>query len=197
GYFLSGRRRANQTPHQLGTFVLRSLDALAAGRRAPFTPTVAALSRAGTSWNEALYLGDTWRAGHRLQLTYGTRLEAAQFRGTPAYNRTLDSLFGVRTDRIPREVHASPRIGFTWTYAAESGGEGPALPRGTLRGGVGDFRSLPPTALYAAALGEPGLATAETQLECIGSAVPTPNWAQSAQDRVTVPSHFVAADNAM
>src|SRR2546426_2014066 len=34
-----------------------------------------------------------------------------------AYNRTLDSLFGVRTDRIPREVHASPRIGFTWTYA--------------------------------------------------------------------------------
>src|SRR2546425_5475528 len=45
----------------------------------------------------------------RSQLTYGARLEATEFRGAPGYNPTLDSLFGVRTDRIPREVHASPR----------------------------------------------------------------------------------------
>src|SRR5256712_13289905 len=121
------------------------------------------LDRAGTSWNEALYLGDTWRAGARLQLTYGARLEAAQFRGTPAYNRTLDSLFGVRTDRIPAELHVSPRIGFTWTFAAESGEAGRALPRSILRGGVGDFRSLPPTALYSAALGSPGFPSPETR----------------------------------
>src|SRR5947208_16588912 len=93
---------------------------------------------------------------------------------------------------MPGEVHASPRIGFTWTFAAESGGGGGrALPRGILRGGVGDFRSLPLTALYSAALGAPGLATAETQLECIGSAVPTPNWAQYAQDPTTIPSQCV------
>src|SRR2546426_6976506 len=54
-----------------------------------------------------------FRSGDRLQLTYGARLEATEFRGTPAYNRTLDSLFGVRTDRIPSEVHAAPRVGFT------------------------------------------------------------------------------------
>src|SRR5207249_10534047 len=138
--------------------------------------------RAGRRLKGAPYLGDPWGPGARRQLTSGARLEATEFRDTPAYNRTLDSLFGVRTDRIPREVHASPRIGFTWTFAAASGGgEGArqGLPQGILRGGVGDFRSLPPTALYSAALGAPGLATAETQLECIGSAVPTPNWARS------------------
>src|SRR3989449_323188 len=176
-----------------------SLDAFAAGRPSSFSRTLAPLDRAGTSLNEALYLGDTWRAGDRLQLTYGARLEATEFRGTPAYNRTLDSLFGVRTDRIPGEVHASPRIGFTWTFAAESGGGGGgrALPRGILRGGVGDFRSLPPTALYSAALGAPGLATAETQLECIGSAVPTPNLAQYAQDPTTLPPQCVDTASAV
>src|SRR2546428_13492382 len=80
------------------------------------------LDRAGTSWNEALYLGDTWRAGARLQLTYGARLEATEFRGTPASNHTLDSLFGVRTDGNPGEGHVSPRLGFTSTYAAYSRG---------------------------------------------------------------------------
>src|SRR5207249_7742661 len=173
GYFEPVGLRGSHRPNQFGTFVFHALAAFAAGQPSSFTRTLERLDRAGTSWNEALYLGDTWRMSDRLQLTYGARLEATEFRGAPGYNPTLDSLFGVRTDRIPREVHASPRIGFTWTYAAESGGERPALPRGTLRGGVGDFRSLPPTALYAAALGAPGLATAETQLECIGSAVPT------------------------
>jgi len=197
GYLNSARLRANQTPNQLGTFVFHSLEAFEAGRPSSFSRTLAPLDQAGTSWNEALYLGDTWRAGDRLQLTYGARLEATEFRGTPAYNRTLDSLFGVRTDRIPGEVHASPRIGFTWTFAAESGGGGRALPRGILRGGVGDFRSLPPTALYSAALGAPGLATAETQLECIGSAVPTPNWAQYAQDPTTIPSQCVDTASAV
>jgi len=197
GYLNSVRLRANQTPNQLGTFVFHSLDAFAAGRPSSFSRTLAPLDRAGTSWNEALYLGDTWRAGARLQLTYGARLEATEFRGTPAYNRTLDSLFGVRTDRIPGEVHVSPRIGFTWTFAAESGGGGRALPRGILRGGVGDFRSLPPTGLYSAALGAPGLATAETQLECIGSAVPTPAWAQYAQDPATIPSRCVDTASAV
>jgi len=197
GYLNSGRLHANQTPNQLGTFVFHSLQAFEAGRPSSFSRTLSPLAQAGTSWNEALYLGDTWRAGARLQLTYGARLEAAQFRGTPAYNRTLDSLFGVRTDRIPAELHVSPRIGFTWTFAAESGEAGRALPRSILRGGVGDFRSLPPTALYSAALGAPGLATAETQLECIGSAVPTPDWAQYAQDPATIPSQCVDTASAV
>src|SRR5881296_1782841 len=50
--------------------------------------------RAGTAWNGALYLGDTWRAGGGVQVAYGARLEGARFDGAPAYNRAVDSLFG-------------------------------------------------------------------------------------------------------
>src|SRR5712691_6954654 len=188
GASLNGvRLRADQTPNQLGTFLFPSLAALAAGRPEAFTRTLAPLERAGTSWNGALYLGDTWRAGDGVQITYGARIEAGRFSGAPAYNPAVASLFGVRTDRIPSEVHFSPRVGFTWT----SGGGSGELPASILRGGVGDFRSLTPTSLYAAALGAPGLSNAETQLVCISSAVPTPEWAQYVQDPATIPSQCV------
>jgi hypothetical protein len=181
------RLRADQTPNQLGTFFFHSLDALAAGRADAFTRTLALIEQAGTSWNGALYLGDTWRAGGGFQLTYGARLEATRFGGAPPYNATVDSLFGIRSDRIPSEVHVSPRAGFTWALGGGAG-EPPAT---TLRGGLGDFRSLTPTSLYAAALGAPGLSNAETQLVCIGSAVPTPDWARYMQDGSTIPLQCV------
>src|SRR5256886_1199423 len=45
--------------------------------------------------------------------------------------------------------------------------------------------------------GAPGLATAETQLECIGSAVPTPAWAQYAEDPTTIPTQCVDTASAV
>ena len=187
------RLRADQTPNQLGTFRFASLDELAAGQPESFTRTLAPLEQAGTAWNGTLYLGDTWRVGDGLQVTYGARLEGGRFSGAPGYNPTLDSLFGVRTDRIPSEVHVSPRAGFTWTLGARSG----EVPATILRGGAGDFRSVSPTALYAAALGAPGLANAETQLVCIGSAVPTPDWTSYMQDPATIPSQCVDTATAL
>src|SRR3989475_132932 len=194
GVCLNGaRQRAMQAPNQYGTFVFQSLDALAAGQPAQCTRTLAPLEQAGTAWNGALYLGDIWRAGGGVQLTYGARLEAARFTGAPAYNPALDSLFGIRTDRIPSELHASPRIGFTWTLGG--GGNGAGMfgePPGTIvRGGVGGFRSLTPSAVYSAALAAPGLSNAEAQLVCVGAAVPTPDWTQYAQDPATIPSQCV------
>ena len=53
---------------------------------------------------------------------------------------------------------------------------------------MGDFRSLTPTALNAAALSAPGLSSAQTQLICVGSAVPTPDWSLYAQDPSTIPT---------
>src|SRR2546430_3026040 len=97
------------------------------------------------------------------------RLEAARFSGAPPYNRAVDSLFALRTDQIPEHTRFSPRMGFMWTGGGGESGE-PTI----LRGGVGDFQSPTPTALYSAALGAPGLSNAETELVCIGSAVPTP-----------------------
>src|SRR6266566_6513641 len=70
--------------------------------------------------------------------------------------------------------------------AAQGGSASP--PGSTGGGGVGDFRSLTPSALYSAALAAPGLSNAEAQLVCVGSAVPTPDWTQYAQDPATIPS---------
>ncbi len=178
------RLEENHTGNQFGTFIYPSLAALAADSPAMFTRTVVPQVHPGTAWNSALYAGDTWRVGGSLRLTYGARLEAARFSGAPLYNRAVDSLFGVRTDRIPSEVHVSPRLGFTWAW-----GDGSDGPQTTfLRGGVGDFRSLTPTALYAAALSAPGLSSAQTQLICVGSAVPTPDWSLYGQDPSTIPT---------
>src|SRR5207249_10052031 len=41
--------------------------------------------------------------------------------------------------------------------------------------------------LYSAALGAPGLSNAETELVCIGAAVPIPDWAGYASDPSTIP----------
>src|SRR3989441_596135 len=115
------RLQENQTPNQFGTFIYPSLAALAADSAAMFTRTLVPQAQPGTAWNSAVYAGDTWRAAGGLQLTYGARLEAARFSGAPPYNRAADSLFGVRTDRIPSEIHVSPRIGFTWALGGEIG----------------------------------------------------------------------------
>ena len=179
------RMHDNETPDQLGTFFFPSLAALAAGSPSAYTRTVAPLGQTGIVWNDALYAGDTWRPvpGGVLQLTYGVRLEHVGFGWMPIYNRAVDSLFGVRTDRLPTETHVSPRIGFTWTL---DGGGGHAAT--FLRGGAGDFHGLTPIGLYAAALGAPGLASAEQQVVCVGAAAPRPNWSLYLQDATTIPS---------
>src|SRR5204863_333420 len=80
----------NQAVNQLGTFTFPSLAALAADSPATFTRTLSPLERRGTAWNAAAYLGDIWRAGGGLQLTYGARVETARFSGAPAHNPTVD-----------------------------------------------------------------------------------------------------------
>src|SRR3989442_191220 len=49
------------------------------------------------------------------------------------------------------------------------------------------------TAWNAAAFGAPGLANAETELICVGSAVPIPDWSRYAQDPSTIPSQCQGA----
>src|SRR5438128_1786345 len=141
GALLSGTGLVqNQTPNQLGTFVFPSLSALAADSPASFSRVFAPVVQGGTAWNSALYLADSWRTGG-LQLTYGIRLESARFSGARPYNRAVDSLFALRTDRIPEHTRFSPRIGFMWTGGGGEDG-GPTI----LRGGVGDFPSPTPPA---------------------------------------------------
>jgi hypothetical protein len=85
------------------------------------------------------YAGDHWRVSERLALTGGVRAEALSLHGRPPYSVAVDSIFGRRTDRVPRQrLHLSPRIGFTLRLPGEG--------EHRLRGGVGVFTGRPPAA---------------------------------------------------
>jgi hypothetical protein len=191
GFYLNAAHfRQDQTPNQFGTFLYPSLGALETAEPEQFTRNLAPLEQSGTAWNGAAYLGDIWRSGG-FQLSYGARLEASAFGGAPAFNAAVDSVFGLRTDHVPGEVHVSPRAGFTWILGGAGGGRGPGGGFGAgatiLRGGAGEFRSPTPTSLYSSALAAPGLSNAEAQLVCVGSAVPVPDWSSYLDDSATIP----------
>lgn len=191
------------TTNRWGTFTFNSLADFEAGRAATFTRTLAPRVREGAGTNASLYLADTWRFSRALQLTYGVRAEGSRFGKTPAFNPAVEQSFGYRTDKVPSDFQLSPRVGATWTLGlpqqrpqAVAGPEArPAFQAGAfrapsliVRGGVGLFRSAPSTQLVAAAAGATGLPNNESQLICIGSAVPQAHWSQYVTNPAAVPS---------
>ncbi|HEX6990833.1 MAG TPA: hypothetical protein VF151_03075, partial [Gemmatimonadales bacterium] len=134
-----------------GTWTFGSLDAFAAG-----TPTRFELRKDFGSESRPLhggqytaYLGDEWHLGQGLAITTGIRAELLGIDGNAPYNAAIDSIFGRRTDQMPRQrVEFSPRLGFTWDPS-------PAR-RERLRGGIGIFAGRPPLAWYVPALANHG-----------------------------------------
>ena len=168
----------------LGTFTFNSLADFEAARPASFTRTLASRDRNARSINGALYVGDAWRKSPALQLTYGARVEHSSYPDAPQFNPVVDSLFNRRTDAFPSETHVSPRVGFTYTYGLSQ--NGPAL--GSVRGGIGEFRGKAPSQLFASAADASGLVNAQSQIVCVGSTVPIPDWQAYLSDPASVPS---------
>jgi hypothetical protein len=170
--------------NELGTFTFNSLSDFGAGLPSSFTRTLSNQERNARSLNSALYLGDAWRQSPKLQLVYGLRLEHASYLDAPAYNPVIDTLFGHRTDNFPTETHLSPRLGFTYTYGMQE--NAPAL--GSIRGGFGEFRGKAPSQLFASAADANGLVNAQSQIVCVGSSVPLPDWPAYQADPSQVPT---------
>ena len=82
------------------------------------------------------YVGDQWRMRDRLTLTYGVRVDRAQFPDTPTANPVSVAAFGYRTDITPKNTLWSPRIGFNYDLHGDG--------REQVRGGVGIFTGRPP-----------------------------------------------------
>ncbi len=57
-----------------------------------------------------------------------------------------------------------------------------------IRGGVGEFRGRAPTQLFSSAIDATGLPGSETQLVCVGNAVPTPDWRAYLGDPSSIPT---------
>lgn len=185
GMLLNEERSENGSfSNALGTYYFNSLADFEAGRASSFTRTLSSRDRNSRSLNGAFYLGDAWRKSQRLQFTYGLRLEGSAYPDAPGFNPAIDSLFGARTDRFPAEIHLSPRAGFTFTYGQSQ--TGPA--KGSIRGGFGEFRGRAPLQLFASAVDATGLGTGQSQIVCVGSTVPSPDWNLFTSDPLSIPA---------
>lgn len=204
----ASRYNQDYATNRSGTFTYNSLADLEANTPAQFTRTLAPSERNGGILNGALYLGDTWRVSRALQLTYGGRLEHSSYSGEPAYNPAVDADFGRRTDRFPSETHLSPRVGFTWTLGLPPQGQQPGARPGVggaagggpfaglattiIRGGIGEFRGRAPSGLFTGAIDATGLPSGESQLICVGSEVPTPDWTAYLGNPALIPTTCVS-----
>ncbi|MGI9090713.1 MAG: carboxypeptidase regulatory-like domain-containing protein [Gemmatimonadaceae bacterium] len=182
----------DEVSNRLGSFTFNSLDDLARGRPAMFSRTLSGgqwRSREASGW---VSLGDLWRVTDRFSVQFGLRGEANHYPTAPAYNPLVDSLFQVRTDRVPNSVRLSPRFGFTWAYGRESRINGfGARPKGSIHGGFGEFRSILPVALIGPALAGSGLPGALQHVTCVGPAAPVPEWADYVSDVTRIPTACV------
>jgi hypothetical protein len=180
-----------QEVNTLGTWSYQSLEDFEAGQPSSFTRQLGARRSGAAQLVGGLSLGDAWRPSPDVQVQYGVRLDGNRFLDEPQRNAQVETLFGVRNDRVPETMALSPRVGFSWTYgrAAQVGGfEGAARsPRAVVRGGVGLFRNTPSTMILGQALDNTGLPDAVQQLGCVGDAVPLPAWADYATNPALVP----------
>lgn len=109
------------TGNQYGSYTYQSLDDLAANRPASFSRTLSSFERSSRGASSAFWLGDEWRLSQAFQLQWGLRLDASHPSTKPDYNPVVDSIFGLRTDRVPGDVGFVPRLGFSWVSSKRRG----------------------------------------------------------------------------
>ncbi|HEY9449055.1 MAG TPA: carboxypeptidase regulatory-like domain-containing protein [Gemmatimonadaceae bacterium] len=171
-----------------GTFAYQSLEDLADNRPASYARTLSSSTRSTRGTRGALWVGGESRlAGEKLQLQYGFRLDVARSGTAPDYNPVVDSLFGRRTDQVPRDVGLSPRLGFSWTpHPAPPGFFGRQAV--TISGGIGAFRGVVQPNRIASLVDQTGLPNTVRQLTCVGDATPVPDWVGYAADPASAPA---------
>jgi len=102
-----------------------------------------------TGTQYAAYLGDQWEPHRRLSITAGLRADLLAIDGRAPYSRGIDSIFGRRTDEMPRRrVEPAPRIGFIWNLSETE--------QHRIRGGAGIFTGRYPIAWAQTALSSYG-----------------------------------------
>ncbi len=186
-------------PNSLGTFSFNSLSDLASNNASSFTRTLSSPTLSGSVWNGYAAIGDLWRKSDSFQLLYGARFEANRYTSTPAFNPAVASTFGLRTDNAPNTISVSPRIGFTWIRKPagmgirfNNVGEFREGPTSYVRGGIGEFRSILPANLLMNASAATGLPGGIQSLSCVGSATPTPDFAQYLSNPGSIPTQCLS-----
>lgn len=163
------RFRAGIGAQSYGTWNFASLDDFAAGRAARYDLNVdfGNTSAAVVGAQYAGFVQDQWRVNHRLSITAGVRGDLLALDGHAPYNPFVDSIFGRRTDEMPRpRVEFSPRVGFVLDSSSTG--------RQRLRGGVGVFTGRYPLAWAQSALLRYGVGNATLTCTSTGNASQLP-----------------------
>ncbi|MBC8088912.1 MAG: TonB-dependent receptor, partial [Phycisphaerae bacterium] len=170
----------NQSNNLRGSYYFNSLEDLDAKRPASFNRTLTARTRSTGQYTGALSITDSWRRTPDLQIQYSLRMETTRFTARPQYNAQVDSVFGLRNDRVPMPLVFSPRVGFSYTLgnSQEVGAFTGAVrgPRAVIRGGIGIFSNASNAGPISGALDNTGLPGGAQQLSCVGDAAPIPDW---------------------
>jgi hypothetical protein len=180
------------SPSLLGSYSFNSLADLETGTPSSFSRTLARNTRSGSQLTGTLSLGDYWRPTVNVQVQYGVRLDANHFLSTPSFNRAVLDAFGMRNDAVPNRAYLSPRLGVQWYYGASpkiSYAPGSARPpRAVVHAGIGVFQNMAPAQLVSSAVNSTGLTNSTQSIECIGAAVPFPNWQSFLTDPSSIPT---------
>lgn len=184
-------------PNALGSYTFMSLADLEANRPAAYSRTITQPTRAATSYNGALAFAHQWNPNRWLSVISGARLEGNGFGESPPENAALEQALGVKSGVSPRALHLSPRVGFSYTYSrSRENGNGQMSTNtgswyrntmGIIRGGIGEFRDLYRPGTLADAMVSAGLPGSTLALQCVGSAVPLPDWNAYANGGAALP----------
>jgi hypothetical protein len=184
---------STQNGNRSGSFTFNSLSDFAAGRPATFTRTLTTIERNAQSASGLIGFGDVYRPSRRVQVQFGVQLQGTVVPTQPAYNPTIDSLFGRRTDHVPQSVTFAPMLGFSWNVGniAPPLGvvmpPGQTIPRGTISGGIRGYRGSLNTGNVDQVARQTGLPGSIQQLVCVGDAAPVPDWSSYLQSLGSVP----------
>lgn len=153
------RVKRGGVPGAYGAWTFSSLDSLESGlaERYELRKDLGSADAPLPGDQYGAYLGDEWRPSDRVSITSGARIDGMDLRGHAPSNAVVESLFGRRTDNMPRKrVHVSPRLGFAWDLFGTG--------RDKVRGGIGMFTGRPPRAWLRPAIVNYG--TGIGQLKC-------------------------------
>jgi len=185
-------------PNAFGQYTFNSLADFEANRPSAYSRTLTQPDRSASAWNGAVALGHQWNKSRWFSMLYGARVEGNAFGDRPPVNPALDAALGVRSGIAPARVHLSPRLGFSYTYSrAKDNGNGTNMNSlgafyrtalGYVRGGIGEFRDLYRPSTLADAIVGAGLAGSTLNLNCVGAAVPVPDWPSLSSPNASFPT---------
>jgi hypothetical protein len=135
-----------------GIWTFPSLDALEAGTAEDFDlkKDFGSASTPLSGVQSGAYVEDQVFLGDHFTVTMGVRGDRLDLSQRAPYNPVIDSIFGRRTDRMPRaKTYFSPRLGFSWDPSRAGLNQ--------LRGGVGVFTGRPPLAWLVPAVADYGV----------------------------------------